>query len=150
MCRFPMLRSVFNSLTILLGAILLLVTLWDGSIFAESTNHIVSAIRPVDSKMCHNSQISKPVLRSVDEVIAAIDYQRSTFLAVMTSELDHSPLRFLLDQSKVVLTNTHQMKCSVGERAVRYAQKKRKEITSSPSFPHFVAGIAAGVFTATL
>jgi hypothetical protein len=143
-----MLRSLFHSVTVLLGAILLLVTLWDGCIFAESTNHIVSAIRTSDSNMGQSSRTCKPVLRSVDDVIEAIEYQRCTLLNVLTTELDHSPLRYLLDQSRVVLANTdsHRMKCSIGERAVRYAQNKRKEVTSSPSFPHFIAGIAAGVF----
>lgn len=147
-----MLRSLFHSVTILLGAILLLVTLWDGSMFAESTNHIVSAIRTSDSNMGQNTRTCKQVLRSFDDVIEAIEYQRCTLLNVLTTELDHSPLRYLLDQSRIVLTNTdsHRMKCSIGERAVRYAQNKRKEITSSPSFPHFIAGIAAGAFSIVL
>lgn len=140
-----MLRPVFHSFSVFLGT-LLLVTLWDVSTFAETTNHIVSAIRPSDSKVGHNSLIFKPVLRPVDEVIEVVEYQRRALMNVLTSEQDHSPLRYLLDQSRVALTNTHRMKCSVGERAFRYAENRRKEMTSSPSFPHFVAGITAGQF----
>lgn len=143
-----MLPPVFHSFSVFLGA-LLLVTLWDVSTSAESANHIVSAIRPSDSKVGHNSLIFKPVLRSVDEVIEVVEYQRRALINVLTSEQDHSPFRYLLDQSRVVLTNTNRMKCSVGERAVRYAEDRRKEMTSSPSFPHFVAGITAGQFAAS-
>lgn len=139
-------RSSFRVILSVLNAFVILHILKDSSIYGESAYHgisITAALNPSRNNVQFSRGKSAP--RTVTRFGRDISYQRNESCSFLASN-DHLPLRHIFDQSKLAFINTVRHHHHVTSKAVKYIEDKTSAITSSPSFPHFVAGIAAGAY----
>ena len=68
--------------------------------------------------------------------------RNSSYPILFYSSQEH--LRLLHDQSKLAFTNTVRLQLHATSKVFGHIRERSSLIASSPSFPHFVAGIAAG------
>lgn len=139
-------RSSFRTILSVLNAFIILHILKDSSIYGESAYHGISVTAAlIPSRNDNLFSGGKSALRSPIQMGRGGSYQRNESCIFLASN-DHLPLRNILDQSKLAFINTVRHHHHVTSKAVKYIEDRTSAITSSPSFPHFVAGIAAGVF----
>ena len=137
-------RSPFRTILSVLNAFVILHILKDSSIYGESAYHGISVIAALNPSR-NNIHFSggKSASGSLTNRGRDISHQRNESCIFLASN-DHLPLRHILDQSKLAFINTVRHHHHVTSKAVKYLEDRTSAITSSPSFPHFVAGIAAG------
>ena len=121
----------------------LLSVIKEGSIDGKSMYTAVSVTLPNCGRQNQNMASKKNTVTITSRTFSDTNYQRnSSYPILFHSSQVH--LRQLHDQTKLAFTNTVRLQLHASSKAFGYMRDRTSAIASSPSFPHFIAGIAAG------
>ena len=136
-------RSMLFRSIALLRAFFLLSVLKEGSIDGRSMYTAASVPLPNCDSLSQSIAGKKNTVSITSRIFSDMNYQRnSSYPILFHTSQEH--MRQLHDQTKLAFTNTVRLQFHASSKAFGYMKDKTSAIASSPSFPHFVAGIAAG------
>lgn len=126
-------------------AILLLYVLNTEIICGGSIFHGIRVATRADSMRTKNHfNCSESVFGLSNRLVVDADYQRNISSAFLAADMGLEPFHHIMDRSKLAFANSLQRQSHTATEALRFLVEKTSAITSSPSFPHFIAGITAG------
>lgn len=125
--------------------VLLLYVLNTGIICGGSIFHgIRVATRANLMRTTNHFNCSESVHGLSNRLVVDADYQRNISSAFLAADMGLEPFHYLMDRSKLAFANSVERQFHIATEAFGFIVEKTSAITSSPSFPHFVAGITAG------
>jgi hypothetical protein len=137
--------SVHRTILTFVRAILLFYVLNTGIICGASIFHGIRVATRANSMRTRNHfNCSESVFDLSNRLVVDADYQRNISSAFLAADMGLEPFHHLMDRSKLAFANSLQRQSLFATEAFGLIVDKTSAITSSPSFPHFVAGITAG------
>ena len=111
-----------------------------GSVF----HGIRVATRPDSMQSNLHFNCSGSVFGLSNRLVVDADYQRNISSAFLAADMCLEPFHQIIDRSKLAFANSLLLQSHIATEAFGFIGEKTSSITSSPSFPHFIAGITAG------